>query len=224
MIIENLTARGMNVVDRLPTTVAPVDGVRELIDLPSSLKGKLVLDIGAGVTDRPTYFNNHGARLVSVDINYSNPDKMFNEAALFVKSALGSEGDLYKKAAGNFFIDYLKINRSGVYVTGDAMNLPFKDNTFDFAYSTHCLVSFMHDPEMFGMAIQEALRVIKKGGKLQVSPFFEQRIVDMVLAMRMPALPGSINDAQDFLKKIGVKFSTRPTKKSGTYFIEFIKK
>jgi SAM-dependent methyltransferase len=72
--------------------------------------------------------------------------------------------------AGRFFRDVIG-EASGVYVAGDLFRLPFADRCFDLAYSVRCLSDYYVDADMFVDAVHEALRVVKPGGSVQISPW-----------------------------------------------------
>lgn len=99
--------------------------------------------------------------------------------------------------------------------SGDAENLPFKDNTFDFVYCRNFLQNF-EDPTR---AFQEMYRVAKPGGKIMVieSAVFEnerQFVTDTVRVAEPhhPLFP-SHEQLLGLFKKAGVKNITQKVEK-----------
>lgn len=60
------------------------------------------------------------------------------------------------------------------YKTASATSIPFPDNFFDMAFSANTVSVYLNiDRVIFKRATEEALRVLKPGGKLQFFPFQE---------------------------------------------------
>jgi SAM-dependent methyltransferase len=58
------------------------------------------------------------------------------------------------------------------YIGALAGELPFQDDTFDFAFSLQTISFFLiRDREVFMHSVNEALRVLKPGGELQLQPW-----------------------------------------------------
>ena len=108
----------------------------EILPEVTGLKG---LDIGCGEGHNTRILAGCGAIMTGLDIS----DK-------FIEYAASKEDK-----------DKLGVK----YLTANALNLPFNDNTFDFATSFMC---FMDTPDP-DKAIAEAYRVLKPGGFLQFS-------------------------------------------------------
>ena len=66
------------------------------------------------------------------------------------------------------FFDHIK---SGHYAAALSTALPFPDETFDFVFSINCLTHGLdRDPQLLPKVFDEATRVLKTGGELQVYP------------------------------------------------------
>jgi len=105
-----------------------------LIDY-KSLKGKKVLDIACGAGWSTEQFVRAGAEVTAIDVTPKAVELTKRRLELY-----GLEADV---------------------LVGDAQNLSFSDNSFDYVLAWGCL---MHMPET-GKAISEIYRVLKPGGK-----------------------------------------------------------
>lgn len=111
------------------------------------ISGKLVLDIGCGSGKFTDVANSLGAKMVAID--YS--------------SAI----DVCKKNLNNNNI---------LFVQGDALNLPFNDDIFDYSFSIGVL---HHTPDPY-IGVKEAFRVLKKK-MLSMHFLFIKKIVTTIL-------------------------------------------
>jgi len=117
----------------------------ELIPL---FKGK-VLETGAGNCTKKELAMRTNPRIKKyVATDYSNWDELFAKQTKYINSLGRITEILYGRAKDSSKIDKVC----------DAMNLPFKDNTFDVYYSAEVL-EHIHDPLKF---FKEASRVLKK--------------------------------------------------------------
>ena len=105
-----------------------------------SLAGKKILEIGSGGGAHSALFRRRGADIVALDLT---PERVFSTAT--------KQGLLQVRHPG-----------AGLALQGDSESLPFEDETFDIVYSNGVL----HHTEDTRQAIQEAHRVLKKGGKI----------------------------------------------------------
>lgn len=109
--------------------------------------GKTVLDMGCGASGKSLYYISIGAeKVVGVDVV-----------------------EHYKAEAESFAAELGYIDKF-TFLLGDALNLDLADNTFDVVIMND-FVEHIYDPER---ALQEALRVLKPGGRLYVNfpPYF----------------------------------------------------
>lgn len=109
------------------------------LEMLPDVRGRYGLDIGCGEGHNTRLIARLGARLAAIDI-----------AEVFIRLASEAEA---KEPLG---IDYR---------VASAVELPFSDETFDFATAVMCLMD-IPEPER---ALAEAFRVLKPGGFLQFS-------------------------------------------------------
>ena len=129
------------------TTIARAgfDIYRDYLNTPAffkilpSITNLYGIDIGCGEGYNTRLLVNKGATIEAIDIS-----------EIFIQKALEEQNT-----------NPLKIN----YQVASAVDLPFKDKTFDFATSFMCLMDI---PET-DQALAEAFRVLKPGGFLQFS-------------------------------------------------------
>ena len=129
------------------TTIARAgfDIYRDYLNTPAffkilpSITNLYGIDIGCGEGYNTRLLANKGATIEAIDIS-----------EIFIQKALEEQNT-----------NPLKIN----YQVASAVDLPFKDKTFDFATSFMCLMDI---PET-DQALAEAFRVLKPGGFLQFS-------------------------------------------------------
>ena len=113
------------------------------------LKDKTILDIGCGPGRFIDISRNLGAKLV-IAVDYS--------------SAIDAAKDNFKDTTGIFFVQ------------GDALNLPFKKELFDFAYSIGVL---HHTPNPI-KGVQEVSRVLRQGGEFAISVYKKGGYYDFI--------------------------------------------
>lgn len=109
--------------------------------------GKTVLDMGCGASGKSLYYISIGAeKVVGVDVVE------------------------HYQAEAESFAQELGYSDRFTFLLGDALNLDLADNTFDVVIMND-FVEHIYDPER---ALQEALRVLKPGGRIYVNfpPYF----------------------------------------------------
>ena len=108
---------------------------RDYIDFPvEQLQGRLVLDAGCGLGRFSEVVLNHGGRVVAVDLSRAIDAAYEN---------LGGSGDIH-------------------FIQADIFRLPFRRQTFDFAYSWGVLHHTPDPPKAF----QALAPLVRPGGKL----------------------------------------------------------
>ncbi|MEV0195820.1 demethylmenaquinone methyltransferase [Nonomuraea sp. NPDC050691] len=143
--------------------------------------GELVLDLGAGTGTSTDTFTTLGARAIACDFSLG-----------MLRTGVGRRG-------GN------ALSGPGVpFVAGDAMKLPFADDSFD-AVTISVALRNVHDT---AQALREMLRVTKPGGRLVILEFSRVTLPAFDLVYRqylMRLLPvvarvfGSNGDSYDYL-------------------------
>ncbi len=113
------------------------------------LKDKLILDIGCGPGRFVDVSKELGAKIV-VALDYS--------------SAIDAAKENFLDTSGIFFVQ------------GDALNLPFKEGVFDFAYS----IGVLHHTPSPIKGVEEAARVLKKDGEFAISVYKKGGYYDFV--------------------------------------------
>ncbi|MHB8104775.1 MAG: class I SAM-dependent methyltransferase [Dehalococcoidales bacterium] len=112
--------------------------VKMLLDMTKTVEGTKVLDVGCGVGAHIIEMSYHGANCVGID-------------------ALEERVHLINRVSSNH-----KLNLRAIY--GDACKLPFDDETFDVVMS----FQFFEHVSDLDSAINEQIRVLKKGGRLVI--------------------------------------------------------
>lgn len=167
-----------------PTTAFDLEMLWKSIDFPRDVTGLLILDIGSGASLATTRLREMGARAFAVDFRYRDLKEMRRSIHGYLMdpfkgARLSKEGKKFikrmKKSQATFFND-IGAN-DGSYVASLAGNLPFPDETFDICYSKACMTpNLIRDLDVFIPVFYEAMRVLKKGGELQISPWYIERL------------------------------------------------
>ena len=109
--------------------------------------GHLILDMGCGAGRHAFASFRHGARVIALDYSY---DELAGCNDMFrAMKAVGEVGD----------------NAEALPVRGDALHLPFADNTFDRIIASEVMEHLRADT----VALAELTRVLKPGGTIAVT-------------------------------------------------------
>ncbi len=107
----------------------------KVVPLFGELKGKQILDVGAGTGRLALALHNIGAKVTALDVSFE-------------------------------MLKVLKDKNNKIEtVVGEAQNLPFEDNSFDFVTAAFLVVHLKNPLSFF----DEAFRVLKDGGKLIIT-------------------------------------------------------
>lgn len=154
-----------------------------MFDLERDNLPETILDCGGGPASFCYEVNRFGSDSVAVDPIYEYSadelrrkieevtpairDLMEKNAERFTFDRFGSPEEVVEdrlEAMETFLADFPVGKQEGRYVPGDATELPFEDNRFDLAVSSHFL--FLYDEqrslEFHRRAIQEILRVARE--------------------------------------------------------------
>ncbi len=131
-----------------------------------------------------------------------------------VTEALGREGfDASGIDSNKLAIELAGLNMSeGKLIEGDAADLPFEDGAFDAAVMRN-VVWCLHEPEK---ALNEAFRVIRKGGCLIITDGQWKKVLRSVSAGEMPMHArrdlgfGGISVAEDIMSRLPLTEIIRP--------------
>jgi len=173
----------MSYIDNLSSTHLRVPTLKDMIDFPNVVNRKMILDAGSGTSTCSMDLAARGATVVAFDFRYGNLEDVretseFDRSVTRVATALNPFDDSLRKFLeqdavdiNRFFEDIKQTKPRGTYVAGSFGTLPFRDNSFDFAYSIKCLTDYASNPEFFGDLAAELMRVIKPGGLLSIAPW-----------------------------------------------------
>ncbi|GAA0952235.1 demethylmenaquinone methyltransferase [Nonomuraea longicatena] len=155
--------------------------------------GEVVLDLGAGTGTSTDAFTTLGARAIASDFSLG-----------MLRTGVGRHG-------GN------ALSGPGIpFVAGDAMRLPFADDSFD-AVTISVALRNVHDT---GQALREMLRVTKPGGRLVILefshvtvPLFDRvyREYLMRLLPQVATVLGSNDDSYEYLAESIRDWPDQPT-------------
>lgn len=118
--------------------------IRESITRRIPNSEQFILDVGCGGGWAANYYQDKNNRLVSMDIA--------------------------KKNVINAYKNYSFENHAAV--CADVLNLPFKENSFDYIFSSE-VIEHVPDPTLF---IKNLLRVLKPGGKLIITCPYDEKL------------------------------------------------
>ncbi len=123
-------------------------------------EGNIVLDAGCGFGRHSVEFISRGARVVSMDLDM--------ESLRQTRFAIEEMKKVNKKASSSGYMAHV----------GDALNLPFKDNTFDRIICSEVMEHVDNDFKACG----ELARVLKKNGMIAITvpTFFSEQIYDVL--------------------------------------------
>lgn len=124
---------------------------------------KLLRSIPRGT---PPHLREQVTKMASAYFGETQLDNMMQQLKIIVE-----KNRIYTSLNKNSINRFLDCVRSGdsYYIAAIAGNLPFQDGSFDFVYSLLAISFFLsHNPEVFTKSVQEAYRVVKPGGEMQV--------------------------------------------------------
>lgn len=137
------------------------------------------LDIGAGVSSVSAELaDNYGVESYAVDICYASLQSLLDRNQEQINYAFLNGRDGMSLASGMFEIARRKFvadqqQNPSRYVAADARALPFDDKSFDLVQSCMLIdIEYSLDTDFATQSVSEAVRVLKRGGKLVIGPGF----------------------------------------------------
>ena len=147
-----------------PETLAPVDefhtggigSTRQLAEFAGLKAGESVLDIGCGI---------------------GGPSRLL--AAEFGCTVTGIDLTPEFIEAANVLTERCGLSKQVTFDTGNALDLPYRDGTFDVAWTQHVVMNIQDRAKFYS----EAARVLKPGGRLV---FFDLLLADRTRDLEYP--------------------------------------
>lgn len=156
-------------------TVGCYDAVKELFE-KFELRGKRILDIGAGQSNITAHLRENGAESFAIDLAYISLDKLDRATTHAMCEAVKS-GRLdskycyiFEKARDEFRRDQMK--NSHCYISANATHLPFEANSMDLMYSGSCISTVLNENlNELNEAMNEVVRVLRPRGTAIIVPY-----------------------------------------------------
>ena len=187
------------------TTSGRFKYLHKCLALPEDLDEKVILDIGAGMSDAAVWLRKRGATPIAVDIRYHSLSLLLDSMKPDLRSVVlgrydlvsnGSNGfkkvwDIFRfglehrmyeiesaKAYQDFRHDW--DTHPGTYICADAETLPFEDESINYCFSIEALTAFTiksKSPDPLKNSVLEAMRVLKLGGQMELYPWVSDRSI-----------------------------------------------
>lgn len=161
---------------------APPTSLQFELQLPKfqfseGLRGLRILDIGAGASDLTRTLLERGADAYAVDPRYSDLKDLEKKVKFHNAHAPYNAIDrsARRKSMDRFIGNYTR--NPNKYVAAYAASLPFRDDSFDIAVSMNTITVYLDSfYDLLLASVKEGLRIVKKGGTLQLCPFMEREV------------------------------------------------
>ncbi len=202
--------------------------LRRYVDIPQSVRGRRILDIGASTSTANIDLVARGAYVVALDLRYGDralleegSDVAFAFARQLTRgnidAAIKIQNDLNDRKR---FLQDFDQDHAVQYIGGTFTALPFGNNTFDDVFSTLCLSHFFKYPELFLKGAEEATRVARN--TVQISPWNDRYFATFgsLSESDKRTLPKLILDS---LKEKGIKFRLKQVNNSYVQCLELQK-
>lgn len=158
---QQFDPRGFRLSEEMSFYLVPDQ--RQALRSMSPLKGKRILEIGAGVSVNTLYLAKAGAQVVAIDIAHERLETLRQLASQTLGGEPGAQPPS-RAQAGQVF-----------YVKCKAEALPFRDEVCDVVYSKAVLIHTNLDE-----SLPEARRVLKSGGKaVFIEPLTRNPLVNL---------------------------------------------
>ncbi len=125
--------------------------------------GKSILDVCSGGSDLTAALLSLGADAYAVDLGYI--DKEGHSKRLTERG----------RSVNLNYLSSIEENPER-YIGASATDLPFPDESFDEVLSNYGIFGVLDEEyDLLGRALDEAIRVLKKGGRLQIGPVIDKK-------------------------------------------------
>jgi SAM-dependent methyltransferase len=165
-------------------TARPWSVVAALIPFDVEVAGTTIVDVGAGGSNAVAALLDAGANAFAIDPRYRSWPALERECSAYFErhEALGrlpqareasAKPIAQQRAAFRAFAaSFHDPRHAGRYRAAVATNLPFPAESVDLVYSLDCITQYLDRRfELLTAAVEEALRVLRSGGRLVLAPF-----------------------------------------------------
>jgi ubiquinone/menaquinone biosynthesis C-methylase UbiE len=170
----------LGIAYRSEVTGVPWRSLSRFYEIPADLRGVRTLDVCSGMSDFAYRLQQQGAQAHALDFAYHDLAGMTSRHRenfdATCQDVFGAEPGSQQAEAlyGSFVQGFMEslTTLPSIYVAGSATALPFRSNSFDLVTSFNGLFGALDfDLDVLAAALREAIRVVKRGGCVQVIPF-----------------------------------------------------
>jgi SAM-dependent methyltransferase len=165
----------IGLADEVGITAHTAEHLKDVFDLPKKLRRTRILDVGSGLSDFVAWLRARGAEAYGLDLTYGAG----MDWAIAHSLERAAEDVEKEPQALTFTQDMAARFRASVasdpsiYVAGSAIDLPFRSSSFDLVLSSLGIFGTLdHDYALLEAGFNEAVRVLRPRGMLQLSPVF----------------------------------------------------
>jgi hypothetical protein len=171
--------KAAKLAEECPVTGNRWDVLRKFYKLPEDVQGLRILDVCAGESDLTASLSLLGADAIALDALYDNLPSLHSRRKITFARHFGIDlndtvnPDLHTFDQKPSIITF----RSSIerdpkrYIKGLANKLPFEDSSFDFVLSFYGIIGVLdQDMPLLRRSVDEAIRVVKSGGQIQLGP------------------------------------------------------
>jgi ubiquinone/menaquinone biosynthesis C-methylase UbiE len=175
---EQLIDKVYQLAEMSPVTGAEPQMYDEIFKLPKDITGISILDIGAGMSLFSEAVFQEGAKPIAIDVNYDQPKRLLENFTQTFRAVMNNNSTQDVQASQEYFDQKVQLFEYSfsqlhpdLYIPASATHLPFKPNTFDLVVSLNGIFGTLDvDADLMRAGLNEAIRVVKRGGLVQVAP------------------------------------------------------